>query len=65
MIGFVAVYTLALSAALMAGCRPFAANFDRTIPGSTCYAPETFRALGLTNSGEWTANTSNREIFAG
>lgn len=49
-LGFVAFYTLAGSAALMAGCKPFAANFDRSIPGSSCYTPTTARALAFTNS---------------
>lgn len=50
-IGFVAFYTLGGSAALMAGCEPFAANFDRTIPGSSCYKPQTARGLAFTNAG--------------
>lgn len=49
-IGFVAFYTVGGSGALLAQCKPFAANFDRTIPGSSCYEPLTAKALAFTNS---------------
>ena len=50
-LGFVAFYTVAGSGALLAGCKPFAANFDRTIPGSSCYQPQTLKGLAFTNAG--------------
>jgi hypothetical protein len=46
----VSFYTIAGSIALLATCRPFAANFDRTIPGTSCYSPQTSFALAFTNS---------------
>ena len=54
-IGFLAFYTLAGSAALMAGCKPFAANFDRSIPGLVCYTPKVSQALAFTNSCKYTS----------
>jgi hypothetical protein len=41
----VIIYTLACSGALFGACKPFAANFDRTIPGASCYTPEVMRAV--------------------
>lgn len=52
MIGFVAVYTVSLSAALLSSCKPFAANFDRTIPGHKCWDPKTAQAFAFTNQCE-------------
>jgi len=49
---FLGLYTFGGSAALMGSCRPFAANFDRTIPGSSCYAPKTLQSLAYFNSGK-------------
>lgn len=50
---FLGLYTFGGSAALLASCRPFAANFDRTIPGASCYAPKTLRSLAFFNSGKF------------
>ncbi|KAH8592454.1 hypothetical protein B0O99DRAFT_517559 [Bisporella sp. PMI_857] len=50
LLGFLALYTLGGSAALLARCRPFAANFDISIPGAQCYTVKTSQALAYFNS---------------
>ncbi|RDL30696.1 uncharacterized protein BP5553_10041 [Venustampulla echinocandica] len=49
-LGFLAFYTIAGTASLMAQCTPFDAHFDFTIPGAVCYPVKVSQALAYTNA---------------